>query len=491
MGFLSLAEEILWVRIFSFFTYGVPQAFSFVLSFFLLGVGVGALFGRRMCSSDSVETLKRSFVVVIIGALLTMSVPWLLIKVAGGNYVLPFVAALITLSAALKSAIFPVVHHLGSVLSSQLGRSLSKVYFLNILGSAAGPVLVGFFLLNYFSSQSLFVLFGCLGFLVLCYISVWINKALSVAAIFFFSLSFLVFFKGQDHSLLEAYAQVNEGESLKSLIEGRSGVVHTTINDKGLETVYGGNVYDGKLNVDIRGNENLIDRVYLLSALTEKVEDVLVIGLSGGSWVRVISSFPGVKNIDVIEINSDYLRVVEGNSVVSPILKDSRIHFYFDDGRRWLRRNPEKKYDLIVMNTTYHWRTYSSNLLSHEFLSLAHGRLNERGILAYNATGSQDAFRTAVEVFPHAYRWSNFIYAANYDFRKFDAAFAKERLMNLSLPNGEVLLDYSDAKSERAVNVMLGKEFVTLDVAAQDLNRPLEIVTDDNMITEFRFGLGL
>ena len=38
IGFLSLSEEILWVRLVGFAYSGVPQSFSFVLGSFLLGI---------------------------------------------------------------------------------------------------------------------------------------------------------------------------------------------------------------------------------------------------------------------------------------------------------------------------------------------------------------------------------------------------------------------------------------------------------------------
>jgi hypothetical protein len=50
-------------------------------------------------------------------------------------------------------------------------------------------------------------------------------------------------------------------------------------------------------------------------------------------------------------------------------------------------------------------------------MEIARSRLAPGGILAFNATGSADALATAAAVFPHAYRWSNFVYAAEQDFR--------------------------------------------------------------------------
>ena len=49
IGFLSLSEEILWVRVAGFAYRTLPPAFSFVLMFYLLGIAAGASFGKYLC----------------------------------------------------------------------------------------------------------------------------------------------------------------------------------------------------------------------------------------------------------------------------------------------------------------------------------------------------------------------------------------------------------------------------------------------------------
>ena len=48
-------------------------------------------------------------------------------------------------TAAIKSVLFPIVHHLGSSSSGpRVGRSVSNIYFGNIIGATLGPVMTGF-----------------------------------------------------------------------------------------------------------------------------------------------------------------------------------------------------------------------------------------------------------------------------------------------------------------------------------------------------------
>ena len=51
-GFLSLAQEIIWMRYISFLGMSVPQTFSFTLAIFLLGIAAGAHVGKRICKNS-------------------------------------------------------------------------------------------------------------------------------------------------------------------------------------------------------------------------------------------------------------------------------------------------------------------------------------------------------------------------------------------------------------------------------------------------------
>jgi spermidine synthase len=88
-------------------------------------------------------------------------------------------------------------------------------------------------------------------------------------------------------------------------------------------------------------------------------------------------------------------------------LQNPKLHLHIDDGRRWLAAHPETRYDVIVANTTYHWRDHSSSLLSSEFVQMIHRHLNPGGIYYFNSTGSFDAMATALREFPYGLRVIN------------------------------------------------------------------------------------
>ncbi len=117
-------------------------------------------------------------------------------------------------------------------------------------------------------------------------------------------------------------------------------------------------------------NSNKIDRVFLAAALHPQPARVLMIGLSGGSWVRVIAALDAVKTLDVVELNPAYLTLIAQHQTVSSVLTDAKVQIHIADGRKWLQQQHDQRYDLIIMNNTFHWRAYSSNLLSAQMMAL-------------------------------------------------------------------------------------------------------------------------
>ena len=90
--------------------------------------------------------------------------------------------------------------------------------------------------------------------------------------------------------------------TVKQIVENQYGIVMVYHGD-GSDVVTGGNVYDGRTNLDPVVNSNGINRILIMSALHSHPQRVLIVGLSIGSWLKIMTTFPDVRHIDVIEIN--------------------------------------------------------------------------------------------------------------------------------------------------------------------------------------------
>lgn len=493
VGFLSLSQEILFVRLVGFAFESTPESFAFVLVCFLLGIALGADAGKRICARG-VALVPAAGAVLLVAAAIDSVLPHLAAIALGprafaSSFAAPSIGALILATAALKSVLFPIAHELGADSTGpQVGRSISRVYACNIAGSALGPLVTGFLLLDVFGVESAFLLIaaGTFALSIACFAAAQRLRALAAGlagiTLVFMSARF------QPADLLRGIiaAQTPPETPVATIVETRSGVIHTLRASSGGEYVYGGNVYDGRINTSLRVNSNGIERAYILAALHANPRRILVIGMSSGAWTWVLSRFPGVHEVDVVEINPGYLELIRAHPEVAPILADPRLRVHIDDGRRWLSRNPDKRYDLIVMNTTLHWRAYSTNLLSVQSLSLIRRHLDAGGVMTFNTTGSPDALWTAGRVFPFVRLYSNFAYASDRDFTRIDKE-SVQRVYRIA-DGGQALLNPADARDAAAVRSMLRIPFVSPIRVAQMAGRPLEVITDDNMLTEYRFG---
>jgi spermidine synthase len=319
-----------------------------------------------------------------------------------------------------------------------------------------------------------------------CASRVWPRRATSgIAAAAALALTLLAVPK---QTLIEDIAinTSNPMRGVAQVVENRSGIIHVFRNGTG-DATYGNNVYDGRINTDLRINSNGVNRVYILAALHPAPRRVLVVGLSSGAWTAILSRMPGVEHIDVVEINPGYIDVIRRYAAVNAILDDSRIAIHFDDGRRWLRRNSGAMYDMIVMNTTWYWRVYSSNLLSAEFLREVKRHLRPGGLVMYNSTGSPDVFHTAAMEFSFVRKYENFVYAADHDFvAAMDEN--RERVWSFGLP-GPPVFDRASTEDQKAIDAMMARDrFQTVAAVQRSAGRPLEVITDDNLLTEYKYG---
>jgi spermidine synthase len=268
----------------------------------------------------------------------------------------------------------------------------------------------------------------------------------------------------------------------KYVVHNRSGIIAVSPAERG-DVIYGGGVYDGRFNTDPVVNSNGIRRAYMLATLHPNPEEVLEIGLSSGSWTWVMAAHRGVKKITIVEINPGYPELIKHYPDHQTILSHPQISYHFDDGRRWLRRHPAARFDVILMNTTFHWRGNATNLLSREFLQVCRDHLKEGGIIYYNTTGSDDVIFTAASVFKYIMTYQNFVAASDRPFTMSMEA----RLQNLLKfqVNGHAILDSADANTESVLREMAASD---LSDRAEQIRRrsDLQVITEDNMLTEYK-----
>ena len=275
VGFLSLGSETLWVRTYAYANQSTPHALAVVLGLYLLGIARGASIGGEQCKKA--QRLPNIAVLAILAASASLVVTPLICSLLPRSNLVYM--PLIFLPAMLFSICFPICHHLGTQAGTgRTGRSLSRVYAANIAGSVCGPLVVNFGVLEFATTQTAFVILGLCGIALAAVMALAAGTpvrltratqatvALGIAAL-------------STSALAGNYMAANMAvapEPSRYIVETRQGILQSHHDTEKGDTIYGGNVYDGRTNLDPRINSNGINRIVMLAALAPKPKRVLV-----------------------------------------------------------------------------------------------------------------------------------------------------------------------------------------------------------------------
>ena len=495
-GFIALSYEILWYRAFSFASGTAANTFGLLLGAYLLGLALGVLAVRSVCrdSDAAARSLQLAFLVRlivfanVIGFLVVPCLGWLM--TAGATRTWSLVA--VGVAAAGLGTVFPLLSHLAIEPDDHAGRRVSYVYLTNILGSTAGSLGTGFVLMDHLSLAATHLLLFFLG-LAMAMLPLFLDtgrpRTVALAAIGVLGLAGALFgtkpFDGI-YEKLQLKTEYTRERRFKHVVETRSGVI--TVNEK--DQIFGGGIYDGAFNTRLYPDKNLILRCYAaISELHPAPREVLMIGLSSGSWATVVANHPGVTRLTVIEINPGYLGLIRQYPDVAGLLTNPKVEIHIDDGRRWLTRNADRKFDAVLANTTFHWRSNASNLLSVEFLELIRSHLNPGGFYFYNTTDSLRVAKTGCSVFKNALMIAKFI-AVGDSSLAVDPSRLRERLLDYPLGTGTVFdrNNPEDLRRLDEVTANLRKLLRTREQILSGCPEGLRLITDDNMGTEWGEG---
>ncbi|MBN8505314.1 MAG: hypothetical protein J0L58_12645 [Burkholderiales bacterium] len=481
VGLLSLSQEIVWFRVVGFAQSGHPQFFGLVLGAFLMGAAGGAAWGRALCQDPNALRAFAHRQLWIATAVDVLALTLMVLLLQPSATALPGLLLLIALCAACKASLFPLVHQLGSQASegsSQLGQSLSTIYFANVIGSASGPLLTGYLLLEWVDAEAVFAGIALVTALLgwACCRPRWPAWMALVGA--------LAACAHPPAVLLKVASDAGEPGAEKRIIQNRHGVIHTVRHPEG-DVTFGGNAYDGLIQLDMRLNGNGLDRAYLMLLLHPNPKQVLMIGLSSGAWLSTILGMPGIERVDVVEVNPAYLNLVQSHPVVAPALRDPRVRIHIDDGRRWLRRHPAARFDLVFSNSSFYWRSHVGLLLSEEFHRLVQRHMRSGAVLAFNTTGSRDALLTAETVFANVARYKGFGYASDAPLvRRPDSAEA----LRLATLNGQPAFADPAWLPGSIGHTLLNAPLQSASQLTRGVEPAPRVIQDHNPINEFRHG---
>jgi spermidine synthase len=502
VGFMAMGYQVLWFRVYSFGSGGTSDAFALLLGFFLVGSSGGAATGGVLATRLHRVTAQQCLAIMG-GLLLLGSLYAFALAPAAGRAVVAFTyvhsLALVTVATFLFGMTFPLIVHAAIPSDdARVGPRLGRLCFFSSAGAALGSVVVGYELMEAWSIAGITALLASGG--VTCGIALLLRAqagngrraavAIAGAVLIVTVVSATTPLFDRLYERLQRRSTFVPDYQFARVIENRAGVITVTEHD----TVFSSGVYDGRVNVDLEHDSNAIVRPYSMSLWHAAPRAVLMVGIGTGSWGQVLANHPQVERLSIVEINPGYLPLIASRAPVASLLSNPKVGIDIDSGRRWLQRHPDARFDVIVMNTTYHWRARATDVLSAEFFAIVRTHLNPGGVLFYNSTGGIEAQHTGLAVFPHGFRVGTFMAVSDspiiFDWHRWQQTLRAYQI------DGRPVFDFERPGHVRRFAEVTAPRVDRVDsqeledaTAIRARTAGSRIITDDNMGTEWRSPL--
>ncbi|MEI3121648.1 MAG: polyamine aminopropyltransferase [Eubacteriales bacterium] len=121
-------------------------------------------------------------------------------------------------------------------------------------------------------------------------------------------------------------------------------------------------------------------------AVHPNVQDVLVIGAGDGGVVKELARYECIQSIDLVEMDEQVVNACRQYLPENACrLDDKRVHIYFDNALRFIRRR-KAQYDLIIVDSTDPFGP-GEGYFTREFYGICYNALKDDGIMV-NQQGS-------------------------------------------------------------------------------------------------------
>ena len=363
-GFTSFAYEVLWVRLLGHMVGVGVIAFSVMLASFLAGIALGSAIAARLATTRRSAGLGFALAQLGVAALSLLAfaisdrMPDLreALHLRGVSRLSNVPLCMLTLlpPTLMIGATFPFAVRVLASGSEDAGPASARVYAANTLGSIAGAVGAGFFLIP------------ALGFEGMLGMGVAINLLLAALAALLFEPRRRWLARGGCHrrdrvgagaagsALADAALHVAVGEA-PGLGRARLLRCWPLVHRPGhrstprLRTAHQRPAGRGDRPPGVWHNRHPLTRwLTALPVLARpEVRTLVVIGLGGGTALEIVP--PTIERIDVIELEPE---VVAANRALAGLrwrdpLRDPRLHIHLNDARNALLLS-EERFDVVV-----------------------------------------------------------------------------------------------------------------------------------------------
>ncbi len=423
-GFVAMAYEIVWGRLFQIQVGSSIYAFSIMLAVYLAGITLGSLLENRIFG-DRIRPLPLfgwlQLFISVYGLFGLYIFTWLspvnIIEMIDLK-VMFLVPLLIVFPVTFAlGLLFPVASKIYVQSEETVGRQVGMVYSLNTLGCILGALLCGFALIPLFGIRITVLLLAGLSLLLggITLLS-GPGKAKPVLNRLAAAGLVLAVLAGVGAAAPDPFMSMVKKRLMKKLNGDLSAVEFYYHRESvaATTTAFGirGSPLSKKLWVNGIGMTVLCNETKIMAHLPillhRKPQDLLVVCFGMGTTLRSARAHRYL-NCDAVELIPETYQCFKYFHSDGPeILADPKVRHFADDGRNFLLMRP-KKYDIITMDPAPPlWSAGTVNLYTREFFELCRRRLNRDGIMMTwlpggNFSECRMIMATFKEVFPNSY----------------------------------------------------------------------------------------
>lgn len=529
-GASTMIFEVAWSRFLALILGSSVYAFTLMLVAFLVGTAGGSLAASAWLGKPGRRPL-RGLVFVLAGAALAAFgtnhlfrfLPYWyvdLYALFGGADSLVFVssgllAGLVMTPATLcLGATFPLGARVVARRAEGVGRDVGGLYVANTLGAVVGALSAGFLLIPLRGIQETLLWASMLDLaLAAVVLSRWVGPRLPMAAGLAAAAAFVALARPPwDPLLMSAgtYKYVSElseysHEAVRNhaisdfellfYAEGHTSVV-TVARSLGSGNIWLAN--NGK--VDASSQSDMRTQVMLARLpflVRPDSESALVVGLASGVTAGSALLEPGLKRVDVLEIEPAVIpasRYFDEHN--NRPLDDPRVQVIANDARNHLVLSRGESYDVVINEPSNPWISGVSNLFTREYLELGRSRLSTDGIwvqwIQTYGMGAEDLkslLRTVCDVFDHVVLFASL--------EDSDLLLLGSRSPFLRSGPADLLLPAGDPRQLDLERVGVADPYDLLSYVVLDRDGLMELAgdappnTDDNVRIEFNAPLHL
>lgn len=429
-GFVTLAVEIIWTRLFAQVLQNSVYTYSLVLTTFLLALALGAVLANRLSRQSLIPPDLVLTVLLVGSALVVSSTPWLFHVVTGGlgylgqgNDFLGYVIAIAQAAAVVMllpgivlGALLPYLLRYMQAGAAAPGETLGHLIAVNTVGAILGALVAGFALLPLLGAwHALYLLAAIYLALATAVLTMTgdLRPHFQIATATCTSL-IAAWLVAAPPSLETIRINPARGETLVEMREGRA--AHAAVIER-----------DGNLSIRVNNHYTLGGSGALIAERNQTLipllahpdpRELFFLGMGTGITAGA-GLFLDPERITVCEILPDVVKLAERHfrPFVNGLFDDPRVTIHAEDGRHCLART-HQRYDAIVADLFTPWKAGTGNLYTLEHYRIAAARLKPGGLYVqwiplYQVSIAELAIitNTMAQVFPQLTIWRGDLYA--------------------------------------------------------------------------------